>query len=75
MINTICKLDISEVLVDIIDLKKAYKTSDFTCIVWNYLEGHLVMATGQNFIITPSGKARLECFYRSVDEIVVGAPL
>ena len=64
MINTICKLDISEVLVDIIDLKKAYKTSDFTCMVWNYLEGSPVDATGQNFIITPSGEAKLECFYK-----------
>ena len=76
MINTICKLDISEVLVDIIDLKKAYKTSDFTCMVWNYLEGRPVRATGQNFIITPSGEARLECFYRSVDDdIIVGVPI
>ena len=79
MTNTICKLDISEVLVDIIDLKKAYKTSDFMCSVWNYFEGYPVIATGQNFIITPSGEARLECFYRSVDndniDIEVGMPV
>ncbi len=62
--KTICKLDIPEVIAGLINLKKAYKTSDFACRVMHAFENRWVDATRQKFIWTPGNQAKLSCSYK-----------
>ena len=70
-IKVVCKLDIIDYVPE-----KPIKANDFACrVVKMNGMGHFVESTDSKFIWTPGGEARLECFYRNVDEIVLGFPL